>query len=277
MLEKICNIYIDEIPFEFKVEGDFYWGNDEVLYTEKGSVLENVSWKKKGFKVVTAFKRETFLKLRKSIKENIIKAIKKVGIEVDTNTFELEKYHEYITTDEQHFQVINITRNLTVSDLSFDIDALVDRFGAVLGCELTSWVEELQRSHVQIRISRPNSLDINPPHRDGYFSYWENIINIWVPIAGCTEKTSLPVVAGSHLLSENEILRTSSKGAKINGNTYHVPCLLESKKGSFYMERPNPKEGEALLFTPYLIHGAAINQSKDTTRIALELRFPKVG
>ena len=82
--------------------------------------------------------------------------------------------------------------------------------------------------------------------------------------------------SGSHLIPENDILRTESKGAKINGNVYYVPCILETKTGAITMERPNPKAGEALLFTPYLIHGAADNQTKDTTRVSLELRFPKV-
>ena len=79
----------------------------------------------------------------------------------------------------------------------------------------------------------------------------------------------------SHLIPENEILRTASKGAKINGNTYYVPCILETNKGAIKMIRPNPMEGEALIFTPFLIHGAAVNNNKDITRISLELRFPK--
>lgn len=97
-----------------------------------------------------------------------------------------------------------------------------------------------------------------------------------MPIEDCNKKSSLPVVPESHLLPENEILRTESKGAKINGNVYYVPCILETKDGPIQMIRPNPKEGEALLFTPFLIHGAAINQNEDDTRISLELRFPRV-
>ncbi len=274
MQHKTCTLYIDDEPFSFEVKGDFFWGKEEVLFAKNDAVLEHVTWKSLGFNVVKAFTQEEFLKLQNSVKENICNAIKSQGIVVNTKEFELEKYHEYITTQEQHLAVINITRNLTLDCLDFDIASLEKRFSKVLGVTLTSWVEELQKSHVQIRISRPNSLDINPPHRDGYFSYWNNIINIWAPIAGCAKETSLPIVPGSHLLPENEVLQTTSKGATINGITYHVPCLLESKAGSFYMKRPNPKEGEAILFTPYLIHGAAINQSRNTTRVALELRFP---
>lgn len=215
--------------------------------------------------------------LQESVKNCICKAIQSIGISVAEENFELDKYHEYVTSDAEHIQVINITRNLSVKDLDFNIDTLVERFGNILGCKLTSWVEEIQKSHIQIRISRPNSLDINPPHRDGYFSYWKDIINIWVPIAGCNKLTSLPVIPGSHLYSELDVLRTSSKGAKINGNIYNVPCILEFRNMSLHMVRPNPKEGEALLFTPYLIHGAAINQSTNQTRVALELRFPKLN
>ena len=41
------------------------------------------------------------------------------------------------------------------------------------------------------------------------------------------------------------------------------------------MIRPNPQNTEALIFTPFLIHGAAVNKNIDITRIALELRFDK--
>ena len=41
------------------------------------------------------------------------------------------------------------------------------------------------------------------------------------------------------------------------------------------MIRPNPKEGDALFFTPFLIHGAGVNLSQET-RIGMELRFPKI-
>ena len=146
----------------------------------------------------------------------------------------------------------------------------------VLGFQFTSYIEELEKTHIQIRISRPNSLDINPPHRDSYLSYYQNIINIWIPIHGCNSLSSLPVLPGSHLIPENEILRTESKGAKINGNIYYVPCILKTKEGNMHLIRPNPKEGEALVFTPYLIHGSAVNKNSDMTRVSLELRFPRL-
>lgn len=276
MNTKTCHIYLDNTPYAFKVKGDFFWGKEELLYNKGDSVLSKMSWEAEGYKVVNAFINDEFERLKKSLTQNIMEAIKANNISFNEETFTLEKYHEVVNTNALHNQVIDITRNLENKDFDFNIDALADRFGDILGYKLTSWVEELQKSHIQIRISRPNSLDINPPHRDGYLSYWEDIINVWIPIVGCNEKASLPVLPGSHLIPENEILRTESKGAEINGNIYYVPCILETKTGSIKMIRPNPKQGEALIFTPFLIHGAAVNNNEDITRVSLELRFPRI-
>lgn len=274
-MNKVCKLLIDNSEYEFAVKGDFFWGKDEVLYRENDNVISKTSWAKEGYNVVKAFKDDEFNKLKHSILQNVIRAIKEVGIEFDETTFTLENYHKIVKTDEQHNAVINITRNLQNTDFDFDIDVLADRFGDMLGYKLTSWIKELNKTHIQIRISRPSSLDINPPHRDGYLSYWADIVNVWIPVSGCNEKASLPVLPKSHLIPENEILRTESKGAEINGNIYYVPCILESKDGPFSMIRPNPKDGEAILFTPFLIHGAAVNQNTDVTRMSIELRLPK--
>lgn len=274
MSKEICKLFLDEKPYEFKVEGDFFWGEEKLLYNLKDSVISKTIWEKEGYKVVSAFKDNEFEALRLSILKNIKRAIGKNNIPFNEETFTLADYHKIVNSDELHLKVIDITRNLTTADFDFDIEKLVERFGEILGYKLTSYVEELQKSHIQIRINRPSSLDINPPHRDGYLSYWKDVINVWIPIEGCTKETSLPVLPGSHLLREDQVLRTQSKGATINGNTYYVPCILKTNEGDLKMIRPNPKQGEALLFTPFLIHGAAVNRSEQT-RISIELRFPK--
>ena len=276
MAKKNCCLIIDGMKFQFQVEGDFFWGKDKLLYKKENSVISKTNWEPLGFASVEVFKDSEFKKLKQSIRTNILKALSLNNVVVDENDFTLSNYHKIVTTDELHLKVINITRNLTNEDFNFDIDKLAERFGDILGYKFTTWIEELKKTHIQIRINRPNSLDINPPHRDGYLSYWKDIINVWIPIEGCNVKTSLPVYPCSHLIKENDIYRTESKGAKINGNTYYVPCILKTKKGKLNMIRPNPKQGEALIFTPFLIHGAAVNNS-DVTRISLELRFPRAN
>lgn len=39
------------------------------------------------------------------------------------------------------------------------------------------------------------------------------------------------------------------------------------------MMRPNPALNEALVFTPYLIHGSSVNDNQNQTRVSLELRL----
>lgn len=276
MKKKTCSIRVDNKPYSFEVDGDFFWGTEEEpLYKEEDNVISKCSWKGEGYSVVKAFNQESFFKLKESVKKNIFKALNSVAnLNLDEAEFNLEDYHKYVT-DETHYKVINITRNLENTDFNFNIDSLVEQFGRILGYQLTSWIKGLGKTHIQIRISRPQSLDINPPHRDSYLSYYYDIINIWIPISGCNEHSSLPVFPKSHLIPEINILRTKSKGAKINGNIYYVPCILETKEGDIEMVRPNPKPTEALIFTPFLIHGAASNNNEDITRISLELRFPK--
>jgi len=276
-MQRKCSLYLDEEPFSFDVEGEFFWGKDEVLFEEKNNVISKVDWTNQGYSVVSIFSKEEFESLKNSIKDNLLKAFMENGVEVDEESFELEKYHDYVASNELHNKIISITRNLEVSDFDLDLSTIAQRFGDILGYKFSTFVPELGKSHVQIRISRPNSLDINPPHKDGYLSYWKDIINVWIPIVGCNEKSSLPVFPGSHFINENDVLRTESKGAHINGNTYYVPCILEVKNKEMKMIRPNPKQGEALIFSPFLIHGAAINGNKDLTRISLELRFPKAN
>ena len=274
-MRKICKLFINEQPYKFEVEGDFFWGENKLQYQIENSPISKMQWHNDGYAIVNAFNNSEFIKLKESVIQNIVSAIDQNVSGFDSNSFILDDYHKVINTDALHNKVINITRNLENKDFDFDIDALADKFGELLGCKLTTWIEELKKSHIQVRISRPNSLDINPPHRDGYLSYFKDILNLWIPIHGCNNQSSLPVMPSSHLIPENEILRTASKGAKINGNTYYVPCILETNKGVIKMIRPNPMEGEALIFTPFLIHGAAVNNNKDITRISLELRFPK--
>lgn len=274
-MQRKCELYIDEESFSFDVEGDFFWGEDEVLFEEKGNVISNVDWVYRGYSVVPIFSMEEFDSLKNSIQNNLLRAFSENGIAIDKNQFSLGKYHEFIADDAMHNKIISITRNLEVTDFDLDLDVIAQRFGTILRQKLSTFVPELGKSHVQIRISRPNSLDINPPHKDGYLSYWKNIVNVWIPIVGCNEKSSLPVLSGSHLINEKEIFRTQSKGAQINGNTYYVPCILKAGNKEMKMIRPNPQPTEALIFTPFLIHGAAVNGNTDLTRISLELRFPK--
>jgi ectoine hydroxylase-related dioxygenase (phytanoyl-CoA dioxygenase family) len=266
-----CEFSIDGVPYKIEVEGEFFAGKDEVLFTEKGSVIEHCSWLKEGYAVVPVLNEEEFTALKKNIQSILLRIIRENGIEVDEH-FTLENYHHYVRTDEQHQSVIEKTRFLTFRDFNIDMERVVARFSEAVGKTLHRTNPRLPEEIIIMRINRPSSLDINPFHRDGYLDIWERVLNSWIPVAGCSDESSLPVLPGSHFWNEKDIVRTEAKGARLNGLQYHVPAVI-SYAGGLKAIRPNPMYGEAMIFTPFLIHGAALNKQKDTTRVSLELRL----
>ena len=272
-----CKVFIDDKPFNLKVKGDFSWCKEKIcLYNKSNNIIENMKWEQSGFEVVkNILSINQFRNLKDSTKETLIKIIEDLGIPIDKKNFNLENYHLFIKSEREHQAIINKTRYLTIRDFDFDIDIITNYLSHLMNVKLTSWIKELGRSHIQVRINRPKSLDINPPHRDGYIDVYKDVLNVWLPLAGCNKNTSLPLVPSSHLISENQIFRTSNNGAFINKNVYSVPCILKTSSGNLRMVRPNPQDREALIFTPFLIHGAAFNNSSET-RVAFELRFPRL-
>jgi len=79
--------------------------------------------------------------------------------------------------------------------------------------------------------------------------------------------------SGSHLWNEQDLVVTKG-GAyfKNSSKKYSVDAILRSKQ-PLDMVRPNPREDEFILFSPYLIHGCSSNNNHDTTRMSVEIRF----
>lgn len=268
-----CNLIIDEKNFSFDVEGDFRWGDNQLLFDMNNNIISGTKWVNDGFTVIDLFSSEEFYKL----KDNISKTIYQIGKDCNIDfpeKFDIENYHKYIKNKEDHLKIIDQTRELRDHDFDFDLSKIAKIVSEIIGVDLTSYNSLLKRTHVQMRINRPFSTDYNPPHKDAYLPYFEDVLNIWIPICGCNENSSLPLMPKSHLMNESSLLKSDCKSAKINNMTYNVPCILKVK-GDFKLIRPNPPLGKAIIFSPYLIHGAASNNNEDTTRIALELRLSR--
>jgi ectoine hydroxylase-related dioxygenase (phytanoyl-CoA dioxygenase family) len=99
-----------------------------------------------------------------------------------------------------------------------------------------------------------------------------NAVNIYAPLCGSTNKSSLPLISGSHFFKESEIERTA-QGALLNGIKYTVPCVTTVNGETPRLLRPQVLENEVMLFSPYLVHGGAYNFEMDRTRMSLEIRF----
>lgn len=264
-----CQLHIDNDLFEYEVEGEFAYGDDEVIITTDKNAIENVDWSDEGYTMLDILDDQQF----KALKDNLLLILNGILAKYDIPPIKvLEDYHKSANTQERHLQVINETRSLTRRDFHVDLDAICGRLSEHLGKEVAIENPKLETEVITLRISRPNSMDINPLHRDAYLDYYKDTINLWIPIAGCNEKSSLPVIPQSHLWNEATVLRTAAGGASLQGLKYHVPGIVKGPDNELRAVRPNPNYGQTLVFSPYLVHGSAVNLNSDITRMALELR-----
>ena len=266
-----CQIEIDGTPFSFQVSGDVHRGEEEVLYNEKTSPIANMPWKDQGFSVIDLFSDEEIKSLRHNSTDLLGDILKETGCAIDSD-FKLEDYHKYVTSKESHQRVIEQTRELRFKDFCLDEEKIAKTLSKVLRTPIQARNEDLDREIIQLRISRPNSYDVNPPHRDSYLKIYEKVLNMWIPLVGCNEKSCLPVIPGSHYWEEKSLVMTEPGQAMIAGQRYRVPAIVESNYGMKF-NRVVPRYGQAIVFTPFLIHGASFNKNPDETRMAYELRL----
>jgi hypothetical protein len=266
----LCQLKIDGAPFEFDLQGDFFWGQDEVLFREGDNAIADTAWIGQGYTVIPLFEPGELEALSEGIRGVVSELLSKSGGSAPAD-FALEDYHLYALDDALHRSVVDKSRWLSFRDFHMDAAKVCERISRCLGRTAHTTNPKLNRDVVILRISRPGKLDINPPHRDGYLDIWKDTVNLWLPIAGCNEKTSLPIIPGSHYWNEKDVQRTQNGQAKIGGVPYSVPGIVDSKHG-LNMIRPNPQPGQALVFTPFIVHGAAVNRS-EKTRMSFELRL----
>jgi hypothetical protein len=182
----------------------------------------------------------------------------------------LEEYHCNVS-EEQHRSILNsMPYKRTTSPAVFEyLEGIVsDRIGQRV---------KIFNDDLWFRICRPTAAhpdDFNPCHRDIYLDFYRNILNIYVPVAGSDDRSSLFLQPGSHLWNENET-RITSGGAHFKtttGKKYSVDAIVASRR-PLQMVRPNPSDNQMMIFSPYLIHGCASNENHDKTRISVEVRF----
>lgn len=243
---------------------DGKWGEDKVILNNDINLLKNTNFDDIGYCILDINNYNSLL--QNLLKTEIFKQTNK--------DFELEKYHNNITETE-HKSILNsmpYKRNMNEEVANFS-----NYLENIVSDKLNEKVK-IFNGDLWFRICRPTAIfnnDFNPCHRDIYLDFYRNIVNIYLPVAGSNELSSLNVNPTSHKWNENETCITSG-GAyfKSTNKKYSVDAIIASKQ-PLNMIRPNPNEEQLLLFSPYLIHGCANNDNLDTTRISLEVRFIK--
>jgi ectoine hydroxylase-related dioxygenase (phytanoyl-CoA dioxygenase family) len=247
--------YLDAFP-------NAEWGDVRVLLLEDINLLQNTDFNDTGHRILPMQPYTDFLR---AFVERKLTEI--TGCRIDA-----AKYHTHIS-DEDHKRVLNAMpyNKYETPEMREFCEYMETRVSEIVGTRV-----KLFNDDVWVRICRPtaiNPCDFNPCHRDVYLDFYRNIVNIYVPIVGSNELSSLAMESGSHLWKESETMMTKG-GAyfETTGKKYSVDAVVQCKR-RLQMSRPNPQTNEFILFSPYLIHGCSNNDNIDITRMSVEMRF----
>lgn len=242
------------------------WGEDRTLLETDINLLDKTPFNGKGYGIVSIIDHTKYLK--SLIMERICEI---TNSEID---IEIDKYHKYVS-EEQHKRML--TSMPYKKNDSPELRQFCEYLEAFMSDQLKEQVK-IFNDDIWVRICRPNVVskeDFNPCHRDVYLDFYRNLVNIYLPIVGSNEKSSLFVQEGSHLWSENvTAITTGGAFFKSKNKKYSVDAIVQSKN-QLTMIRPNPNTNEVMIFSPYLIHGCSDNSNDDSTRMSLEIRFIK--
>ena len=152
---------------------------------------------KEGGYIVEKFLRELdYDDLVSKLEKFVKKHLKSFGIEID----DLTQYHN-VVDDDMHYKVYKkLYDNSFFDEIDFDITIIEERISEILNRKLVikdDYYQDTKR--ILIRVIRPNKNDMSPMHRDSWLDKLkESGINLYVPLWGSNENSSLAVTEGSH-------------------------------------------------------------------------------
>jgi ectoine hydroxylase-related dioxygenase (phytanoyl-CoA dioxygenase family) len=253
------------------VEGQTLRGDERVLLHSDDNLAHGLPWEHAGFTVAPFVSDTSYRQLVADVTNRLLASIRAAGVEL-AGPLDLTHYHRHVRDDALHLRVLRDARaGFLLADFPIALAEVTDRVGALLGRSVTAENVGFALDRWHIRVVRPHSNDHNPLHRDVWLDRLRNAINLYVPLAGSDETSSLPLAPGSHRWPESVLVRTA-QGASVDGVSYTVPAVVGCDR-PLHLERPNPRANEILLFSPYLVHGGGRNTSADRTRVSLEMRF----
>ena len=275
------NYYINEKEVVVKTnkETNFFTGEDITLSEIGEDITRSMSWYSEGFEIYSLEEVIDYGYLLEEITRSVKDVINKKLAKRDLKGFSLSKYHKFVS-NEEHLLIDKHLKRFFPKDLGFEDDKIVDFIGRILNKKLSYSPQDKDFHHwIIVRLSLPQHTGLkgfNPAHKDIYEDYdtyneIPRMVNAWIPICGVNSNTGLAIAPKSHLLSENKILRTKC-GSFLEGNKFSVNCI-KSWDNKVDMELISPNPGSFILFSSHLIHGLAINNNVDESRVSLEFRL----
>ncbi|MFL2755370.1 MAG: phytanoyl-CoA dioxygenase family protein [Gammaproteobacteria bacterium] len=218
-----------------------------------------------------------FNTLKSKFKKLLFKKLTKFSNrKLSYSKFSLENYHLFMKENDldHHDFIKSFSRNISeeLAENSYVKD-LISIASKSLSIDF-----ELFEEKMEFRVVRPGKDDNNPLHRDHWFPYFNNLLNIYLPLSGSWNDSSLSIVPTSHNWDDQEIKPSfhysENKKTIKNGIAYSVPTIKKSKN-DLKIHRPDVSLGNFMIFSPRLVHGGASNKSLET-RFSLELRLKEI-
>ncbi len=248
------------------------YGSDEVLLEKGTDLTRRCDWHLDGFTVAPLLPHEQWSLLQQGCSDYLKSVL--MSLTSIAPDFSLAQYHRYIGDDQDlHLSIIDRVKVQPVSAFPLDMKHIEERISEICHIPLEARNPFDNARIYHYRIVRPNVGDNNPLHRDIWLEDYDDCINLYIPIVGSNALSSLPLIPGSHLWPESCIEKTVG-GAHIGNVRFNVPAVTSIDR-AYEVSRPEPKANEVLVFSPYLIHGGAVNLNQDITRVSLEIRLWK--
>ena len=262
---------LNQHDVEYRIEGAAGPGAAEILLAADTDLTAGVPWAAAGYVVAPWLTPEENATLRDGLAWLVRTAVRATGPKISAD-WPVTAYHRLVGDDAAlHLAIVNQTKSYPLTALPMPVARLEARVSELCGRAVRVYNPATEKAEFHLRLVRPHRSDNNPLHRDAWLERLRNGLNIYVPVAGSTADSSLALVPGSHWWAEDQTSRTHA-GAVYNGTQYSVPALVAATE-PLHLIRPNPGPDEVLLFSPYLLHGGAVNLNDDETRISLEMRF----
>jgi hypothetical protein len=265
---------VDGKAVSIDISGDVVVGENRCLLDEDDNLVAGCAWQDKGFVVSPVLDEHSFELLCNGIRNLVSEALEKAGCNSPASDFDLERYHDYCPDQQTHLKVVDALRGRAwIANFPIDYRLLDEKISLICGKEVSCHVPgRIASGYFFVRLVRPYpACDNNPPHRDAWLDRLRHCINLYLPLAGSDDNSSLSVAPGSHFWSESNVPRTAPD-ALVNGARFSVPSAVINGD-VLNMTRPPVGRGEGMIFSPYLIHGGAVNFNKTRTRVSLEMRF----
>lgn len=254
----------------YEAEGPTTVGPDLCLLDRDVDLTSDNDWSAQGYTVVPLFPKDIYETFQRQTVDLVLQCWREAGLNIPPG-FEPELYHRIVPDQSTHLRAVERTKLLSTGRFPGGIDVIEERISALCGRDLVAKNPFDNQRVFHFRVIRPGQGDNNPLHRDVWLEDYSSCINLYIPVAGSNARSSLILIPGSHRWKESAIERTVA-GAVINGQRFNVPAVTHIRVEHEFV-RPDPAPNEVLVFSPYLIHGGAVNLNEDMTRISIELRL----